>query len=64
MKKKTARLTFPQEAIETTKQGETKKQKKKQKTHTGMNKSANLTPIQGPSTIVCMIVTSLSQLPH
>jgi hypothetical protein len=25
--------------------------------HTGMNKSASLTPVQGPSTVVCMIVT-------
>jgi hypothetical protein len=30
---------------------------KKQKTHTGMNKSTSLTPVQGPSTVVCMIVT-------
>ncbi len=30
---------------------------KKQKTHTSMNKSASLTPVQGPSTVVCMIVT-------
>jgi hypothetical protein len=29
-----------------------------------MNKSASLTPVQGPSTVVCMIVTELSQLPH
>jgi hypothetical protein len=29
-----------------------------------MNKNASLTPVQGPSTVVCMIVTSLSQLPH
>jgi hypothetical protein len=27
-----------------------------------MNKSASLTPVQGPSTVVCMIVTELSQL--
>ncbi len=27
------------------------------KTHTSMNKSASLTPVQGPSTVVCMIVT-------
>jgi hypothetical protein len=57
MKKKTARLTLPQEATERTKQGETKKQNKKGKTHSGMNKSASLTPVQGPSTVVCMIVT-------
>jgi len=35
MKKKTARLTLPQEATERTKQGETKKQNKKQK-HTAV----------------------------
>jgi hypothetical protein len=29
-----------------------------------MNKSASLTPLQGPSTVVCMILTELSQLPH
>jgi hypothetical protein len=36
---------------------------KKKHTHTAMNKSASLTPVQEPSTVVCMIVTSLSQLP-
>jgi hypothetical protein len=56
IKKKTARLTLPQEATERTKQGETK-QNEKRKTHSGMNKSASLTPVQGPSTVVCMIVT-------
>jgi hypothetical protein len=30
---------------------------KKHKAHTGMNKSVSLTPVQGPSTVVCMIVT-------
>jgi hypothetical protein len=45
MKKKTTRLTLLQEATKRTKQGEIKKQKKKRKTHTSMNKSANLTPI-------------------
>jgi hypothetical protein len=29
-----------------------------------MNKSASLTPVQEPSTVVCMIVTSLPQLPY
>jgi hypothetical protein len=29
-----------------------------------MNNSASLTPIQGPSTVTCMIVTFLSQIPH
>jgi len=39
--------------------GEKKKNKKpKKKKHTsGMNKSASLTPVQEPSTVVCMIVT-------
>jgi hypothetical protein len=54
---KTARLTIPQEATERTKLGKTE-QTKNQKTHTRMNKSASLTPVQGPlSTIVCIIVT-------
>jgi hypothetical protein len=42
-----------------TKQG----QKTENKHECSMN-SANLTPVQGPSTVTCMIVTSLSQLPH
>jgi hypothetical protein len=29
-----------------------------------MNDSASLTPIQGPSTVTCLIVTFVSQLPH
>jgi hypothetical protein len=58
----TARLTLPQEATERTKQVETKNKTKNKKhththTHNGMNKSASLTPVQGPSTVVCMIVT-------
>jgi hypothetical protein len=36
---------------------EDRKNKQKTKTHTGMNKSASLTPVQGPSTVACMIVT-------
>jgi hypothetical protein len=48
IKKKTA-ITLPQEATERTKQGETKNKTKKRKTHSGMNKSASLTPVQGPS---------------
>jgi hypothetical protein len=55
MKKKTARLTLLQEATERTRQGE--KQNKTRKTHSGMNESASLTPVQGPSTVACMIVT-------
>jgi hypothetical protein len=35
---------------------------KKQKSST--NNSADLTPVQAPSTVTCMIVTSLSQLAH
>jgi len=45
MKKKTARLTLLQEATERTSQGE--KQNKTRKTHSGMNESASLTPVQG-----------------
>jgi len=55
MKKKTARLTLLQEATERTSQGEI--QNKTLKTHSGMNESASLTPVQGPSTVACMIVT-------
>jgi hypothetical protein len=55
MKKKTARLTLLQEATERTSQGEI--QNKTRKTHSGMNESASLTPVQGPSTVACMIVT-------
>jgi len=55
MKKKTARLTLLQEATERTIQGE--KQNKTRKTHSGMNESASLTPVQGPSTVASMIVT-------
>jgi hypothetical protein len=49
MKKKTARLTLLQEATERTSQGEI--QNKTRKTHSGMNESASLTPVQGPSTL-------------
>ncbi len=39
--------------------------KKKTHTHTSMNKSASLTPVQGQLTVVvCMIVIKLPQLPH
>jgi hypothetical protein len=38
-------------------------QKQKNK-NSSMNNSANLTPVQGPSRVVCMIVTYLPQLPH
>jgi hypothetical protein len=59
-KKPIARLTLLQEATESSKLGKTKTntKQKKQKTKTrGMNKSASLTLVQGPSTVVCMIVT-------
>jgi hypothetical protein len=55
MKKETARLTLPEEATERTKLGKTEKTNEKRKTHTGMNKRASLKPVQGPSTVVCMI---------
>ncbi len=35
----------------------TREDKNKQKTHASMNKSASLTSVQGPLTVVCMIVT-------
>jgi hypothetical protein len=57
IKKKTARLTLPQESHRKNQTRGDKKQNKKRKTHSGMNKSASLTPVQGPSTVVCMIVT-------
>jgi hypothetical protein len=41
---------------------QTRGDKTKRKIPTGMNRSANLTPVQGSSTVVCMIV--ISQLPH
>jgi hypothetical protein len=56
IKKKTARLTLLQEATERTRQGETQNKTKHEK-HTAVNESASLTPIQGPSTVACMIVT-------
>jgi hypothetical protein len=39
-------------------------QKKKEKHQSSKNNSASLTPVQGPSTEVCIVVTSLSQLSH
>jgi hypothetical protein len=36
-----------------------KPKKKKKKRNSGMNNSASLTPVQGPSTVVCMIMTYL-----
>jgi len=57
MKKETARLTLPREATERTQQEPNKGRQKQTKKHTGMNKSASLTPVQGPSTVVCIILT-------
>jgi hypothetical protein len=57
IKKKTARLTLLQEATERTSQRGDTEQNKTRKTHSGMNESASLTPVQGPSTVACMIVT-------
>jgi hypothetical protein len=53
-KKPTPRLTL-QEATGSSKLGKTKANKKPKTC--GMNKSASLTLVQGPSTVVCMIVT-------
>jgi hypothetical protein len=41
-----------------------KRTKHKIKHKSSMNNSASLTPVQGPSTLARMIVTSLSLLPH
>ncbi len=41
-----------------------KNQKNKIKHESSMNSSVSLMPVHGPRTVVCMIVTSLSQLPH
>jgi hypothetical protein len=54
-KKPTPRLTLLQEATGSSKLGKTKTNKKPKTC--GMNKSASLTLVQGPSTVVCMIVT-------
>jgi hypothetical protein len=54
-KKPTPRLTLLQETTESSKLGKTKTNKKP-KTCV-MNKSASLTLVQGPSTVVCMTVT-------
>jgi hypothetical protein len=56
MKEKTSRFTPPQKAMERTKQRK-EKQNKIHKIHLAMNKSASFTLVQGPSTVVCMIVT-------
>jgi hypothetical protein len=62
-KKSTARLTLLQDATESSKLGKTKTNKKQKNKETknkkpcGVNKSARLTLVQGPSTVVCMIVT-------
>jgi hypothetical protein len=70
LRKGKVRLTLLQPATEDSKDGNTKQRTKDQETknkikhESSMNKSASLTPIQGQSTVACMIVTSLSQLSH
>jgi len=63
-KKPTARLTLLQDATESSKPGKTKTNKKQKNEETKnkkpcaiVNKSARLTLVQGPSAVVCMIVT-------
>jgi hypothetical protein len=42
-----------------------KRPRNKEKKHkNNMNNSASFTPVQGPSTEACILVTSLSQLSH
>ncbi len=53
--KKTARLTLFSGSHRKN-QTWREKTKTKNKKHTGMNRSASFTPVQGPSTVVCMIV--------
>jgi hypothetical protein len=55
MKEKVARLTSFHEPIKRTK-GKIE-QNKKQKPHLGVDKSANLTLVWGPSIVVCLTVT-------
>jgi hypothetical protein len=70
LRKGKVRLTLLQPATENSKEGNTKQRTKDQETkikikpESSMNKIASLTPIQGQSTVACMIVTSLSQLSH
>jgi hypothetical protein len=76
IKQNQSKFTLLQQATENSKEGkakqrtkdqekETKKEQKKQnKTLACMNNSPSLTRVQGPSTVACMIVTSLSQIPH
>jgi hypothetical protein len=65
------RLTLLQLATENSKKRQKKQRtkdqetKKKKKEHqSSKNNSASLTPVQGPSTEACIVVTSLSQLSH
>jgi hypothetical protein len=74
--KNQSKFTPIQQATENSKEGnakqrtkdqekETKKEQKNKIKHFAcMNNSASLTHVQGPSTVACMIVTSLSQIPH
>ncbi len=69
IKNQRLRLTL-QQATENSKEGKTKARMKDKETkhkikhESSMHNSASLTPVQGPSKVACMIVTSLSQLPH
>ncbi len=62
------RLTLLQPATENPKEGKKKQRTKDQETknkirhESSMSNSTSPTPVQGPSTVACMIVTSLSQL--
>jgi hypothetical protein len=47
-----------------TRKDKTNQKKKKKNKNSSMNNSASLKPVQGPLTVVGMIVTYLSQLPH
>jgi len=69
LRKRKARVTLLQKATEDSKEGKTKQRTKDQEIKTkketpqkkhesSMNR---LTPVQGPSAVACMIVTSLSQ---
>jgi hypothetical protein len=70
IKNQRLRLTLLQQPTENSKEGKQKARMKDQETkhkikhESDMHSSASLTPVQGPSTVAYMIVTSLSQLPH
>jgi hypothetical protein len=70
IKNQRLQLKLLQPATESSKERKTKARMKDQETkhkikhESGMHNSASLTPVQGPSTVACMIVTSLLQPPH